>query len=501
MKNIDPTYYRNMNWSEMNMDEISDFFYELEDPVEQAEFLIFLVKEYPTLELPYPEWIEDTTDNLLYQNKTDLVYEMIDAFKYAVPDLYDESYLFLEKKLIHYYFYQNNLPKVLKRLEIIKQNPVQGIDIITIQSLYLLIYHGCYKEAYEYSREVWKPIFDSDEIVGNAHAPFVINIYLYELEQVYERINQNQTVDWDRFYKKMIDLDFEEEKDVMNAVIHCLENPFNKEEIVSNIKNKQHRKVHTMMNIHFLKYMKEKYSMSFTHSDLLFNVLAKKELYKGNRKQGSYFLFSFDKLDKHISNLFDSIFLSNVEELFGKVWGLSYVYEFIHEVGMISDEGFEQMNHNINALKYLLVRIVGVDLWKMTFVFKWPDIQTEDSREEEIFRSTFYEDNEAYKERLLNYKRMLYSALADNIKNKVSDPDDSQDYNDLQFIDELKDEMNESIDEYLDEEMDEDNDSSTPFLSGNPYKPYVKEEPDVGRNDPCPCGSGKKYKKCCLGKK
>lgn len=21
---------------------------------------------------------------------------------------------------------------------------------------------------------------------------------------------------------------------------------------------------------------------------------------------------------------------------------------------------------------------------------------------------------------------------------------------------------------------------------------------DLGRNDPCPCGSGKKYKKCCL---
>ena len=22
----------------------------------------------------------------------------------------------------------------------------------------------------------------------------------------------------------------------------------------------------------------------------------------------------------------------------------------------------------------------------------------------------------------------------------------------------------------------------------------------IGRNDPCPCGSGKKYKKCCIGK-
>jgi SEC-C motif-containing protein len=25
----------------------------------------------------------------------------------------------------------------------------------------------------------------------------------------------------------------------------------------------------------------------------------------------------------------------------------------------------------------------------------------------------------------------------------------------------------------------------------------VRTEPKVGRNDPCPCGSGKKYKKCC----
>lgn len=28
-------------------------------------------------------------------------------------------------------------------------------------------------------------------------------------------------------------------------------------------------------------------------------------------------------------------------------------------------------------------------------------------------------------------------------------------------------------------------------------QPFVREEPKVGRNDPCPCGSGKKYKKCC----
>jgi hypothetical protein len=29
---------------------------------------------------------------------------------------------------------------------------------------------------------------------------------------------------------------------------------------------------------------------------------------------------------------------------------------------------------------------------------------------------------------------------------------------------------------------------------------YVRDSPKVGRNEPCPCGSGKKYKKCCLNK-
>lgn len=34
--------------------------------------------------------------------------------------------------------------------------------------------------------------------------------------------------------------------------------------------------------------------------------------------------------------------------------------------------------------------------------------------------------------------------------------------------------------------------------SGKP-KPIVRPGSKLNRNDPCPCGSGKKYKKCCMG--
>ena len=39
-------------------------------------------------------------------------------------------------------------------------------------------------------------------------------------------------------------------------------------------------------------------------------------------------------------------------------------------------------------------------------------------------------------------------------------------------------------------DLNEENADSTPS--------HVRQAPKVGRNDPCPCGSGRKYKKCCL---
>ena len=31
-------------------------------------------------------------------------------------------------------------------------------------------------------------------------------------------------------------------------------------------------------------------------------------------------------------------------------------------------------------------------------------------------------------------------------------------------------------------------------------EPYRRPEPKIGRDNPCPCGSGRKHKHCCLGK-
>jgi hypothetical protein len=61
------------------------------------------------------------------------------------------------------------------------------------------------------------------------------------------------------------------------------------------------------------------------------------------------------------------------------------------------------------------------------------------------------------------------------------------------------DEIGRRQERWLREDADLEADSYGPIERG-PEQPYVREQPKVGRNEPCPCGSGNKYKKCCMKK-
>ena len=57
--------------------------------------------------------------------------------------------------------------------------------------------------------------------------------------------------------------------------------------------------------------------------------------------------------------------------------------------------------------------------------------------------------------------------------------------------------LQEEDEEDEDDEADEDDEEEYPPLR---LAPERREGKPVSRNAPCPCGSGKKYKRCCLGR-
>ncbi len=62
-------------------------------------------------------------------------------------------------------------------------------------------------------------------------------------------------------------------------------------------------------------------------------------------------------------------------------------------------------------------------------------------------------------------------------------------------------EVDPELGELLKDYVNDDNQVETVRISDNEMLVgVVKAKIKAGRNDPCPCGSGKKFKKCCIGK-
>jgi hypothetical protein len=80
----------------------------------------------------------------------------------------------------------------------------------------------------------------------------------------------------------------------------------------------------------------------------------------------------------------------------------------------------------------------------------------------------------------------------ETLRNRLGNPLDH-------FIPENLAELEEGLSSPGDEDFAEEGFGEEPLEEGEEAPPpIVNPAPKVGRNDPCPCGSGKKYKKCCL---
>jgi len=456
-----------INWSEKTTDEIYEFHSNIADDKEAISFLIHLIKYYSQVEVDWIEMLVDTMNPLLEKGDIEEVENFVELYQQTFPEEYINEYGFIEKELITHYLFRNDIENVKKRLEIIKQNPVHDADDVTVNALFQLIYHGYYDIALEYSHAVWKPIFEDEELIGCPHFHFSTTIYLHELENIYQLIKSGKQPDIISFKKEMDKYDIDEDTNMYRKVFHNLSRPLNKEDIELKIKNKESDVLLTL-NILFLKYMKEKYDIPFMLSDRFWNMLTVFDLFGTEKSADGFLYIPYTILEKHFRDNTDNLFMTNEVEMFGKVWGLNYVYTFLHESGLISDHYFSMMEENIHVLKDEYIKMAFTSLWQMNFVHKWPQIYVPDPYEVRLFEETYKKDEEEIKEKLDNYLALMITP--GRIKEEI----------DATRVTSKKNTINPIDADY------------------DPLETYVRKDPKTGRNDPCPCGSGKKYKKCCL---
>lgn len=150
--------------------------------------------------------------------------------------------------------------------------------------------------------------------------------------------------------------------------------------------------------------------------------------------------------------------------------------------------------HNIDLLKEQIIRIK--DEYPILYELK----------------AEFFDD--VIKPEKSNRMAFQFKKRLDNINRKLVDGYKHVDFYDIEkedgvYVDrydnECDDKYNNNYDDSYYDDDEDDYDSEDDFLKDwesaldflENSEPFMREEPKVGRNEPCPCGSGKKYKKCC----
>lgn len=87
------------------------------------------------------------------------------------------------------------------------------------------------------------------------------------------------------------------------------------------------------------------------------------------------------------------------------------------------------------------------------------------------------------------------------VQKEAGDPEDSQGLITFcaRYQSTSSDTAPDKIEEHWENALFEKEDGEWKFLDARAVKqePIRRAEPKTGRNEPCPCGSGKKHKKCC----
>ncbi|MDD3740175.1 MAG: hypothetical protein PHH30_02950 [Bacteroidales bacterium] len=368
-------------WLNQTDDEIYEHFDSLSDD-DKFEFLLGLTNLNPLPEIDWIDYISDIINYLLSNDNIEKSLILVDWFIVNFPKEYETKYGFIERELINYFIYKKDWESVNKRIAIIKNYPVLGVDIITIRLIYQLLYNLKFDAVVEYCLAVRKDIADSDKLFVNPEEDFAIIIYLRKIQDYYETILHYEEPDRDKLVQELKEINFTDKESILQVLKH-LDKAFVEEKPKIET-NRITNEVFKLLNIEFMKYMYYKYKLPFVFSNTIFMFFANSKLYSNKKYVKNVFYFEKNTLNKHIAESYDNVYGTNNLEIFGKVWGMYYVFDFFHYYGLINKLEFNNLIKYYEYFRNEFIYIEGSDLWIYKFVFEWPEIDFQNRKQEYI---------------------------------------------------------------------------------------------------------------------
>lgn len=429
--------------------------------------------------------ILETVGQQVYAKNYDNILKFISIVQQAQPEIYKESFIYLNDFLVDYYLFHQDIAKVEEAFALYIANPLQGYDVY-LKVFQKILFYQRTELLSSATSENYEIVSESDEIMDGGFEIAVAKFYMI-LQEVHER--GSEKLERDDFRSKLKEFGFEFGDDLLSWLEDGLSKTQLSTDELSSLLRKDKANFIVVLRGYYFQYMYERgfeFYLSGQIWDKMFEFWE-----ENNEKQktfNSYFKVTTASFKKY---LFDQkiMFSTDKPKIIATLWGSVYIYEFLHKLDIISTEMYEDYLKTSQKLKGSIIGLYTPDLWNSNFVHHWakPDSvsDTEFREETNIFKksiSFIYEDFSVIKDKMADELSKIGEMSYHIIKGGESreKPEKSNLFNNLFNFDEI---------DYDGERRGAPSDRRT-------LEP-VRSEEKIGRNDPCPCGSGKKYKKCC----
>ena len=406
--------------------------------------------------------------------------------------LYQEYFQYFDEFLVDYYLFHGETEKAENAFSNFIKKPVHDFDA----------YLTCFKKLLFYQRANildkavtanYNEVENSDKLIGSAAYDLATSKLYITLEQFYQKYKKENVFDKDALNVILDQYGFNFDE---NAFLFIEEGLFGSilqnEDLIKAFAEKKRKLFVLTLQGYFLRYM---YSHNFTFmfsGSLWDKLLAFWEENSGKKRRDpdQYFSVNPGEYEKYLAVLSGSMFVDNRSEMIAILWGSVYIYDFLLSIGLISQKTYDNFLRASRVLKGKVIGQFTKELWNSDFVHRWgkPDgiSSTEFEEEGKIFqKSVSFTDFEFAK---------LKVEIADELENigELSE-----------FIIEGGKPVDHRFDTSLFKKLLDPeqtlalNENSKAKKENRGSVVSVRTEAKIGRNDPCPCGSGKKYKKCC----
>lgn len=402
------------------------------------------------------------------------------------PQLYKEYFEYFDDFLIDYYCFKQDYPNAGKAFERFMENPLQSYDMYLL-GFKKMLFHQQSDLIEQAILKNYDAVNASEDLIASAVFELVICKFYIDLQKVYEK-NEN-TLNKEEFSTKLADYNLNLDDNYLSPLEKGVLKPKIEAAELNALFKKEKKSAIVIIQGYFLRDMYKRgfaFYLSGKIWDKMLNYWQRNN--SSQKTSDAYFKVQTDLFEEYISG-FSGMFLDNKPEMNAVLWGSVYLFDFLYKYNIISEKAFLDFMETSKELKGKVIGQYTPDLWNSNFIHTWekPDC---------ISETEFVEESKIF-EKSISFEYQKFTRLRSGIAEELSKIGELSHF----IIEGGKNNQEANDTNLLDDffSMPEKEIPKGTNFNSNITDP-IKVEEKVGRNEPCPCGSGKKYKKCCLRK-